>query len=347
MKNNRLTYLLIIILTIWLTILTFSQKQVETSNDNDKPIQYNVAGISTDFTKVIEENKSSIVTINADGKLSSGFVYKQIDDKVYIICSYHGIADAFNLNVLFSNSYSVHANLLDSNVYADVAVLEVSVPYELKQMQLANAFDLKAGEFVVAIGTPYSLDYVESVEMGMVSGLRMIENSITVSELTSNYYIDAIQLSSNISPGYSGSPLINMNGAVVGMNTMSLNSNFNFAISANELGIIADKIIAGEKANRYQLGIKGTYVSTMASYLKANLNLSVDTISGLYIEKVKENSVSHIAGIRSGDVVTKINDVEINTLDDYLNVLYTYTDVMNFEVIKDGYTYYYTVDISD
>ena len=323
MKNNRLIYILIIILAIWMGFMSRELFVAKKSNNESIINEYNVSGFSTDFTKVIEEVDSSIVTINADNTILSGFIYRQTDDNVYIITAYHGVASANSINVIFASSYSQSGELVDYDIYTDIAVIKVITPYQMKELKMSDSSVLRKGEFVISIGTPVSLDYASSVELGMISLKNVtVENSVTVDENRYSYYLNLIELSSDLLNGYSGSPVINMNGEFVGMNTMNVSSNFNFAVTSNEIKIIADKIINGDKPVRNNIGIKGEYISEMYNYEKTNLNIPIDTLEGIYVTKVKENSLAYEAGVRNGDIVTKINGKDIRDFNDYLNALY-------------------------
>lgn len=347
MKNNRLLYVLIIILTIWCIVLTSLLTNKQDNSSTEVVNEYNISGFSTDFTKVVDEQKDSIVTISCSGNTATGFVYKQVDNTIYILTAYHAVSDSNAINVNFINSFSCSAELVGQSIYADIAVLKITSPYTVEPLELGDSTLLSSGEFIICLGTPSSIDYESSVELGMVSNdARCIANSITVDDTVNNYYLDVIQLSANLRPGYSGSPVLNMEGEVVGVNTMSLDSKFNFAITSNEVSIIADKIINGEKINKYQLGIKETYVNKMPLFERSSLNLPVDVLSGLYVNNVIESSIAQSAGIKVGDVITSINGTKIENLNDYLNAVYVKTDAFEFEIIRNGEVSTLRVDLN-
>lgn len=336
MKNKRLLYLVFIVLFVWLIIITNN-----VFGSNNKPLEkineYNVYGFSTDFTKIVDDCKDSIVTIKADNAISSGFVYSQKDDEVYIVTTYHGINQANSISVTFGTSYTCQASLVGYDIYTDLAVLMINTPYDIKPLIIGDTQVLKQGEFVISIGTPLSLDYKGSVELGMISTNNlMIENNINVDEKNYSYYLDVVQISANLKAGYSGSPIIGMSGEVLGMNTMALNSDNNFAITSNELNILVNKIINGEEYDRLILGVKGTYIKNMPNYEKTNLGLTIDTITGLYINKVKDDSLAQHYGVKVGDIIVSINDTEINNLNDYLSIIYNNNTIENITVIRNG-----------
>ena len=344
-NNNRLIYLLISIIAVWLFIVTLNMSNNNHSFPETNVNEYNVSGFSTDFTRVVDDNISSVVTVNADGMISSGFIYRQIDDTVYVVSSYHGIAGANNITVTLASTYSSQCELVGFDPFSDLAVLRFDSPYEIKALKTGDSSLLKQGEFVISIGTPISQDYALSSEMGMISkGVMMIDNSITYNDERYNYYLSVIQLSSNLQNGYSGSPIINMNGELVGMNTMDYDGELNFALTVNELKLVADRLINNEEIVHNSFGVKGVYIRDMENYEKTNLNLDIEIIDGLYVQRIKENSIAYHAGVRSGDVITKINDNVITGLDSYLNALYLKDTDFAFEVIRNGQTMNLVID---
>ena len=339
MKNNRLLYLLIIILAIWCAFLSLRLNQSEKEENTAIINQYEVDGFSTDLTKIVDEVKSGVVTINADGNILSGFVYRQEDDSVYILSAYHGVSNVNSISVRFGTSYSVAGELIGHDIYTDLALIRIKTPYLIEPLKLADASLLKQGEFVISIGTPVSLDLQGSVELSLISKNNFqIENSILVDEERYSYFLNVIQLGSGLAAGYSGSPLINMNGEVVGMTTMSTQGVTSFALTINEARIIADQLISSETLSRNFFGIKGAYLNEMFNYEKANLNIALDTLNGFYVERVRENSSAYAAGIRPGDVIVKINNVEISDLNSYLNAVYGEEEGISFEYIRGGET---------
>ena len=345
MKNNRLIYLLIGLLALWLTIISFTGPQNNTHNETININEYNVSGFSTDFTKVVEDNKDAIVTVMADGSISTGFVYSQNDDVVYIVTSYHSVASSNNIVVTFGSSYNLNAELVGYSEICDVAVLSINTPYSINNLKMSDSSLLKRGEFVISIGTPSSLDYAGTVQLGMIANEHMvIENSISSSNIGNlTYYLDTVGIVSNLQEGYSGGPVLNMNGEVVGMITMNYDDNLDLAITSNEVRLLADRIIKNEPFDKIQFGVKATFIKDMPSYEKTNLNIDIQVIDGMYVNRVRDNSLCFNAGIRNGDIISKINDVVIHDLNDYLDVCYSQSENYNFEVIRNGETVHFGI----
>jgi len=338
MKNNRLVYVLIAILALWLTVLTLNQKTYVAKKDETAVInKYDVSGFTTDFTKVIEEVDSSVVSISTESSLLSGFIYSQVDDKVYIITAYHGVDNANNINVVFDNALSVSGQLVGKDIYSDIAIISANLPYQVKPVTIGNSSLLSKGEMVLTIGTPLTSEFKGSVSLGMVSSpLQCIENTIIFDEMNYKYYSNYIELSSNLVSGFSGSPLINMNGEVVGVTTMAYKEQICLAVPINEVCLVADQIIENGNAHKTKLGIKGEYLQNLESYTKTYLNIALDAVDGLYLETIRTDSIASIAGLRLGDIIVSINGVNLKSYDDYLKVVYSDTNTFEFKILRDN-----------
>lgn len=348
MKNNRLLYILVSLLIIWCIGLTVYVSKEYTTSESQTINKYNITGFSTDFTKIVEESSPSIVSINNNGIVSSGFVYTQEDDTVYVLTSYHGVADSNSLMVYFKNGFNTIGEVVGYDAFLDLAVLKINSPYLVEPLKIGNASLISSGEFVISIGTPISTDYSNSVELGMVSKqVYTISNSINIDIEKHDYYLDVIQLSANLKPGYSGSPIINMNGEAIGLLTMNIDKGINFAITINETRMVADSIIKGEQINRKHIGIKGSYVNDMPMFERSNLNFSVETTYGLYVQNVLDNSFAHQADIKQGDVILSINGNELNSFVDYLNIEYSNTEYFEFVILREGETLTSRIDINN
>lgn len=347
MKNNRLIYLLIIVLIAWCTLLSTSVSK-KTEPAKEIVNEYNVTGISTDFTKVVASVKDSIVRINSNGTISTGFIYKQIDDSVYIISSYHGVSESVENEVFFANGFSYKAEIIGYDSYIDMAILKIEFPYKVNALPLGDASLTKAGEFVVNIGSANSNEFDNSVELGMVSrSVKTIQNSITIDKKILNYCLDVIQLSSNLKTGFSGSPVINMNGEVIGMITMSNNSGNNMAIVSNEIRIVADAIINNQSHNKRMFGIIGSFINDMPLFEKTSLNLPLEVINGLYIESIADDSIAYNTDLKNGDVIISINGKTINNINDYYEIEYSDSSVYDFGIIRNGEPSSIKLEIND
>ena len=338
MKKN-LFILILIALLIWNVILTSNFYNLKKAYDNgNQPVvnDYNVSGFSTDLTRVVDEVNSSVVTIESNG-ISSGFIYKQEDDKVYVLTTYHGVSEDRIHFVVFDSLYRKEAKLIGYDIYCDLALLEIELPYEVSVCKVGDSELIKDGEFLMSIGTPTSLDYKGSVELALVSShLRFIDNEIIYEDESRSFYSSLIQMSNTFKAGYSGSPLFNMSGEVVGICVMEDENGVDFALPINEAVIVADKIFKAEEYSRLNLGVRGSYVSKMPNYERNNFNIPFDITEGLYINRVKENSIAYKLGLRAGDVLLSVDNNPIKTHNDYLKTIYNLEDIETVEINRNG-----------
>ncbi|MBO3800352.1 MAG: trypsin-like peptidase domain-containing protein, partial [Candidatus Brockarchaeota archaeon] len=164
--------------------------------------------------------------------LGSGFVVKY-DSSNYIVTNYHVVKDAKDIVVTFYNGESYPANIVGTDPYSDLAVLNCTAPPELYHpLNITFSSSLKVGDLVIAIGNPFGL--AGTMTTGVVSQLG---RSIS-SEFTGGYSIaNIIQTSAPINPGNSGGPLLNVKGEVVGMNTaiVAESQGVGFAVPSNTI----------------------------------------------------------------------------------------------------------------
>lgn len=338
MKKN-LFITIIAILVIWLIILSISlYENNNKTNTKSEITENNVSGFSTDFTKVVDECKSSIVSLNQDDVYSTGFIYLQDDNKVYIVSSYHGVSESNNVNVYFNSGVSTIGTVIGHDAFSDVALIECDFNYSVKPISIGDSTLLNDGEFVLSIGTSSSIDYDFSVDFGMISSnYREVENSITFDSQSYDYFLGLVQLSGDFKEGYSGAPILNMDGQVVGMITMEDDGN-TFAITINEITKIVNKLLNNEEYVRLDFGLKGKYINTLENYEIANLNIGLEVTSGYYISDLKVDGFGSTLGLLRGDIIAKINNIDINNFDDMLDVIYSNEKDFNITVIRNNET---------
>lgn len=319
--NKRNITLLIIVLLIWnvvLTVLLINNKESKQTITEE-----NVYGISTDLTKVAKEGYSSVVSIKSSRGRQSGFIYKQENNKAYVVTTYHGIENDQGVSLTFANGKTVAGSVIGYDNKIDVAVVSIDSPYVLNVVKCGDNEFTKNGEFVICIGASSNKDAANDVELGIVSNnIIMLEDTITIKK--ENYHIqkEMIGLSLNASEGYSGSPIFNMKNEVIGMIQMS-DDEKTYSLTINEIKIIVDKIIAGESVNKINIGIKGKYISNLEDYERNMLNISFDVTGGYYVSDIAKNSIASKLNVQQSDIIISINGNSINTQKDLLNILYS------------------------
>ncbi len=270
----------------------------------------------TGIADAVEKVYDSVVTVknyarNQLYSTGSGFVFK-IDGKYgYILTNYHVINGGSEVSVIFTNNKEEKVTVVGYDEYSDIAVLAVDKSLVLATAQIGSSNDMRVGDTTFAVGTPVdSSVYSWSVTRGILSGKdRLVQSD--------NYVMSVLQTDTAINSGNSGGPLCNSNGEVIGITNMKLASSqiegMGFAIPIEDAVKNAETIISGKKINRPYLGVS---IYDSNSYFNNN--------SGVYVESVEKNGAADKAGIKSGDKILKVNDVEITNTSYFRYQLYKY-----------------------
>ena len=284
----------------------------------------------TGIADAVEKVYDSVVTVKnyVRGQLystGSGFVFKTDDKYGYILTNYHVINGGSQVSVVFTNNKEENVNVVGYDEYSDVAVLAVDKSGILSVAQIGSSENLRIGDTTFAVGTPVdSSVYSWSVTRGILSGKnRMVQ--------VDNYVMSVLQTDTAINSGNSGGPLCNSNGEVIGITNMKLASSqiegMGFAIPIEDAVKNAESIISGEKISRPYLGV---------SIYDSNNYFSGET--GIYVESVEQGGAADKAGMKKGDKIIKVEDVEVSNTSYFRYQLYKYNigDKIKITVIRDG-----------
>lgn len=235
----------------------------------------------------------------------SGVIYKQ---NGYIITNYHVIEDAVTnarntkievfLDSSAENSYI--ATVVGYNISADLAVIKINVT-GLPVVEIADSDKVKVGQYVITVGNPGGLEFMDSVTYGVISGLDRV--------VSSDSDIGLIQTDAAINPGNSGGALVDATGKLVGINSSKIVSEefegMGFAIPSNEAVEICEKIIAKENSPEPYIGI------TISEKYTAEVLKFYGYPTGAVVLSVYNGSPAYEAGLRKGDIITEFSGTEI------------------------------------
>jgi len=227
----------------------------------------------------------------------------------YIVTNNHVVETAEKIEVLY-NKKVYPAELIGTDPSTDLAVLKIKET-KLPAVTLGNSKTLAVGEWVMAVGNPFSLS--STVTVGIVSAkgrrINIVEDKFPIESF--------IQTDAAINPGNSGGALVNKNGELVGINTAILSrtgsyTGYAFAVPVD----IAKKVV--NDLIKYGIVQKGIFGGDVVEYdfqnaKKYNLNTDVPVFKGVLLEKLNNTGAAKTAGLKPGDIITKINDVEINS----------------------------------
>lgn len=256
----------------------------------------------------------------------SGFV---ITADGYILTNAHVVADADEVQVMFSDKRELPAKVIGIDETSDVAVIKVDAS-GLPTLAIGNAEALKVGEWVIAIGSPFGFDH--TVSAGVVSAKTR--------SLPNGGYVPFIQTDVAINPGNSGGPLLNLRGEVVGMNSQIYSHNggymgLSFAIPIDVAMNIEEQLVRFGKVTRGRLGV---VVQTISQELAQSFGLA--TPAGALVSQVQPGTPAALAGIRSGDVIKRVGGkpIEDSAALSRLIAEQTPGEVVTVEIVRGGKT---------
>ena len=286
--------------------------------------------------------KDSVISIG------TGFVYKIVGNDAYVMTNHHVIENAERAQLTFTNGENVFADIIGSDAYADIAVLKVDKKYVLKVANLGNSENMALGDTVFTIGTPLSKDYAGTVTRGIISGKnRMV--SVSVSGQTTDWIMNVMQTDAAINPGNSGGPLCDVNGSVIGINSLKVVEDeiegLGFSIPIEDAVNIASHIENGTEIVRPYFGISMLDLSASYDLMLAGIRIDGNVENGVVVYQVENGGPAVNAGLMRGDIITEIDGSKINNIAEFRYNLYKYEPNDNVEVkyYRDGK--YYTTNV--
>lgn len=229
-----------------------------------------------------------------------------INEKGYIVTNNHVIDNAQELEVTLHNNEIYKATVIGSDPTTDLALIQIQAD-NLKTISLVNSDDVEVGEWVLAIGNPFSL--TSTVTAGIVSAKA---RNININK--EQFAVESfIQTDAAINPGNSGGALVNLEGNLVGINTAIASqtgsyAGYGFAVPSNIVTKVVEDLL---KYGSVQRGMLGVSIRTMDGGMAKEK--AIDFVKGVWIEKVGENSAADKAGVQAGDVLVKIDDIRVMT----------------------------------
>ena len=242
--------------------------------------------------------------------------------------SFYQVSEANSVKVyLYGDSQTAYdAKIIGTDAETDLAVIKIDKT-DLPVAELGNSDELKIGEWAMAVGNPLGLS--SSISIGAVSAVnRKVEDSDGI-EYT------LIQTDAAINQGNSGGALVNSNGQVIGINFMKISSvgveGISFAIPISQAIDVSNELIQYNKVRRPYLGITG---STVTEQISKMYNLAI----GVYVQSVDTFSKAATSGLKAGDVIIKIDDTDIKTMDELTNYIKSKNigDTVNLKVNRNG-----------
>jgi serine protease Do len=297
------------------TIHSFAAVEAAAPQSSDSPGLRLLEEIQTVITDLAESVKPSVVNLiplsrtgrgrelsqerapNASGS-GSGVI---IDSDGHIITNNHVIGDATEIEVRFSDKSKAIAQVVGKDLDTDLAVLKVTADHPLPSAKFGDSSSVRVGQWVLAVGNPFGLD--RTVTLGVVSGIG--RENINLSR-----YENFIQTDASINPGNSGGPLFNLRGEIIGINTAIINfaQGIGFAIPSNMAKQVIQQLLTQGRVTRGWLGV-GIQPLTVELARKFGVNEG----EGVLVNEVFEKNPAAVAGIKPGDILTRIDGTVIDT----------------------------------
>ncbi len=249
-------------------------------------------------------------------------------DAGYVVTNHHVVNGAQTIMVTLQDRREVEAKLVGSDEKTDIALLEIDAD-DIRDLDLGDSEALEVGDFVIAIGNPFSLGH--TVTSGIVSALGRQTNR-------GDAYEDYIQTDASINPGNSGGALVDLDGRLVGINTMIYtttggNVGIGFAVPTTMVRGVVDQLIEFGEVRR---GVLGVIIGNVDPNLVDALELA--NAYGALVSEVMPGSAAERAGVEAGDVIVRVNDEAVESMGDLRNAigLLRIGDDVSLELIRDG-----------
>jgi Do/DeqQ family serine protease len=244
----------------------------------------------------------------------------------YIITNNHVIAGASEISITLNNNRVYEAELIGTDQKTDIALIKIDAEDELPALQFGDSDAAQVGEWVLAVGNPFNLN--STVTAGIISAKSR--------DLSGDQSF--IQTDAAVNPGNSGGALVNMNGELVGINTAITSQTgsyigYSFAVPSNIARKVVEDLI---EFGNVQTGILG--VSILNANSREAIEKGINEIQGVYISDITENSGAEKAGLQPGDIITRLDNIEITKFSDLSGYLKTKrpNDVVNVEIERDN-----------
>lgn len=345
------------IIAVFIVTTVFQWKGISIEINTEEPTaqadEVNIGQNQEDVTQAVNEVSPAVVGISniqssAQGTqqagTGSGVIYKEEGDQAFVVTNHHVIENASALEVILSDGTKVEAELKGSDPLTDLAVLQIDSEHVEKVADLGNADDVEIGQTAIAIGNPLGMEFAGSATKGIISGLnRNIPVDIN-GDQQADWQTEVIQTDAAINPGNSGGALINLQGEVIGINSMKIAQaeveGIGFSIPMNAAKPVIEDLETNGEVQRPYMGVSLQDVSQIPNpVLESELGLPADITHGVLVQGVEEGSPAQEAGLERYDVITAIDGNKVDTLISLRQYLYNQSqngDTVELEVYRDG-----------
>ena len=347
------------------TFLILQTSHPSTSNTESKQVHSTTVKTAykntTSTSEAVDKVKNAVVSVitysnssnqglfekedNSDSQISSegsGVIYKKEGKYAYLVTNTHVINGAKKVDILLADGNKVPGEVVGSDVYSDIAVVRISADKAKAVAEFGDSNQLTVGETAIAIGSPLGTDYANSVTQGIISSQG--RNVKLKADNGQNISTRALQTDAAINPGNSGGPLINIQGQIIGITSSKISNNgqtsvegMGFAIPANDVVNIIKQLEEKGKVVRPALGIQMMDLSNLSTSDLSQLKLPEKISGGVLVRSTLENMPASDK-LQRYDVITKIDDTDIESTADLQSALYSHqiNDTIKVTFYRDG-----------
>ncbi|MFF0830270.1 S1C family serine protease [Brevibacillus sp. NPDC003359] len=327
------------------------------SNPFAKPVSVSVGSGTVDAVKKVENAIVGVINIgqrrnswmqnsmDVEQGQGSGVIFEKKGGKAYIVTNYHVIDKAQKLEVALPTGEKVSAKVVGADGYTDLAVLEIDGSKVTDVAEFGDSSTLQVGEPAIAIGNPLGMQFSRTVTQGIISSKERSMPMDINEDGQDDWELDVIQTDAAINPGNSGGALVNIEGQVIGINTLKISKagveGLGFALPSNDVKVTVDQLMEKGKLERSYLGVQPLDLANVPRYeWKETLNLPDNVNAGVVVQtEVGKFSPAGEAGLRQFDVIVKLDDKNISNsaqLRKYLTMSKKPGDTMDITYYRDG-----------
>lgn len=331
-----------ILVWIFAFYLYVTYNKIEINNSNyeaskvlSTPSTQTVETVEADSKKVadvIEETTKKVVGISKLKNAGNSILSKSTESELglgtgmiitengYILSNEHVTGEKYSkCYVTLENGNTYDGTVVWSDSDLDLSITKINAK-NLEYVTLGDSSQIRVGETVYAIGNPIGFEFRRTVTSGIISAKN---RTIKIEETDkSSYMTDLIQTDATINPGNSGGPLIYPNGEVLGINTVKISSaeGIGFAVPINIIKPIIESFKSIEEFEEATIGIYA-YDKEVIPYLNGGSNANFN--KGIYVAQITKNGPADGTELKEGDIITSIDNVTLNTMNDLRQYIYT------------------------
>ncbi|MFF5996386.1 trypsin-like peptidase domain-containing protein [Lysinibacillus sp. KU-BSD001] len=362
-------------LLMWLLLPSLANQLPGTTTETKEQIgtEQTATVVTTDITTAVEKVSEAVVGISnyqivqnnvggfwfgqggiqqnqqEEGELQeagtgSGVIYKIENGEAFIVTNHHVIEKAEKLEITLADGSKKEATLVGGDIWTDLAVIKVKADGIKTVAKFGDSDVLKQGETVIAIGNPLGLDFYGSVTVGVISGTDRAVPVDLNGDGTEDWQSEVLQTDAAINGGNSGGALVNINGDLIGINSMKIAAEsvegLGFAIPINTVIPVIQQLETNGQVKRPAMGISLMDLTDVPAFYQAQtLQLPEGITTGVVVAEVVEGSAADQAGMKQYDVIFEMDGQPIENSIDLRQHLYTKTnigDTLSVKVYRAG-----------